>query len=129
MSLIELSRIPLHTDVAAAATDTDQARAVLARIAEHHDIRTLHYAAVVLMNKAKESASLEILIESTFYVGVSMLKSESSKQGQEFIAGIVDVAPTRVPEWRRLSERLSGAKPEFGQAAGILDQRPEGECD
>ncbi len=129
VSLIELSRIPLHTDVAAAATDTDQARAVLARIAEHHDIRTLHYAAVVLMNKAKESASLEILIESTFYVGVSMLKSESSKQGQEFIAGIVDVAPTRVPEWRRLSERLSGAKPEFGQAAGILDQRPEGECD
>jgi hypothetical protein len=45
VSLIELSRIPLHTDVAATALDEDQANTVLARIAEHHDTKTLRQAA------------------------------------------------------------------------------------
>ncbi len=73
VSLIELSRIPLHTDVAAAAADADQADSVLARIAEQHDTKVLRQAAVVLMNNATETAEPEVSVATSFYLGVSLL--------------------------------------------------------
>jgi hypothetical protein len=127
VSLIELSRVPLYTAVAAAAANADQTESVLARIAESHDTKTLRQAAVVLMNQADDAADLEVTVVGSFYLGVSLLDSEFAAQGQELIAAAAEAAPRRVSEWRRLCGRLSAAKPVFGQAAGILDEQPDGE--
>jgi len=121
VSLIELSRIPLHTD-SPRQRPTPTSQSVLAYANTTN--RTLHYAAVVLMNKAKESASLEILIESTFYVGCEHVKSESSSKGR--IHPDWNVAHARTEwaafQWKGCRERTDSP------SCRILDQRPEAEC-
>ena len=127
VSLIELSRIPLQIDLATAAADADEADAVLARIAGQHDAKVLGQAAFVLMNNATETTEPEVSVAPSFYLGVSLLDSEFSAQGRELIAAAAEAAPMRVPEWLSLCERLSASKPEFAQAADILNEQPEGE--
>ncbi len=122
VSLIELSRIPLHIDVATAATDADQADAVLARIAGQHDTKVLRQAAVILMNHATETTDPEVSVTTAFYLGVSLLDSELSTQGRELIVAGAEAAPMRVPEWLRLCERLATTKREFAEAASILEE-------
>jgi tetratricopeptide (TPR) repeat protein len=136
VNLIELSRIPLHTDVAAAAADADQIESVLADIAAHHDVEVLRRAAAVLMAEATETSRPELSVPVSFYLGVTLLTPdllspdiapEVAAQARELIAVAAEAAPTQVPDWLRLSERLAPAKPEFGEAAQILSETTAGE--
>ncbi|MGQ9411148.1 caspase family protein [Mycolicibacterium gilvum] len=126
VSLIELSRIPLHTDVAAAAADAEHTESLLAQIAEHYDVKVLRRAAVVLMHNATETANSELTLPISFYLGVTLLAPDIepslAAQARGLIASAAEAAPTRVPDWLRLCERLSQAEPEFRQAAQILQQ-------
>ncbi|BBX47688.1 hypothetical protein GCM10009641_18860 [Mycobacterium cookii] len=124
VNLIELSRIPLHTEVAAAAPDANQTESLLAHIAENHDIKVLRRAAAVLMSYAIEAAKPELTVPVSFYMGVTLLDPEidpkAASHGRELIAAAAEATPTRVADWLRLCERLAQAKPEFSQAAQIL---------
>jgi hypothetical protein len=126
VSLIELSRIPLHTDVAAAAeADADQIEGLPADIADHHDIKVLRQAAAVPTEEATQAARPQLAVPVSFYLGVTLLDDEVDPQvaahGRELIAVAVEAAPTRVPDWLRLCEQLAPAKPQFREAAGILE--------
>ena len=127
VSLIELSRIPLHTDVAAAAADADadQIERLLADIAEHHDIKLLRQAAAVLTEEATQASKPELAVSVSFYLGVSLLDDEVDPQvaahGRELIEVAAEAMSTRVSDWLRLCERLAPAKPQFRQAARILE--------
>jgi tetratricopeptide (TPR) repeat protein len=126
VSLIELSRIPLHIDVVEAAPDAEQVGALLARIAENHDIKTLRQAAVVLMTNASDVQNAEVMITSSFYVGVTMLSTDFSMQGIELIRNAAEFDMARVQAWIRLCDNLSASSTEFAQAAGLLDNQAEG---
>jgi len=127
VGLIELSRIQLHTDVATAAADADQADAVLARLAEQHDVRVLRQAAAVLTDNAIATTEPDVSVAVSFYLGVALLNTEHSAQGRELIADAAEAAPTRAPQWLRLCERLSASKPEFAEAESILSEEAAGE--
>lgn len=127
VSVIELSRVSLHTDVVAVAADAVQVDALLARIAESHDIKTLRQAAVVLVANAGDVQNAEVIITSSFYVGVTMLSTDSSAQGIELVRSAAEADTAHVEEWRRLCDRLSTSSMEFAQAARLLEDQAEGE--
>ena len=127
VSLIELSRIPLHAEIASVATDADQADTLLSNIAEQGDIKVLRQAGVVLTNHATETSEPEVLVPASFYVGVTLIESELSTQMIELIRSAAEAAPNRVPEWRRLCRRLSSSSSEFAQAARILEEIGSGD--
>jgi tetratricopeptide (TPR) repeat protein len=131
VNLIELSRIPLHTDVAAAAADADQIESLLADIAEHHEVEVVRRAAAVLMAEATETSRPELSVPISFYMGVTLLTPdiapEVAAQARELIAAAAQATPTQVPDWLALCERLAPAKPEFREAAQILGETTAGE--
>lgn len=129
VSLLELSRLGLHTAVATAAAsgDTDQVDTLLARIAEEQDLKALRQAAFAISHHANATANAAVGTTASFYFGVGLLGVEEAAQGRNIIALAAEGVPGRVPAWLTLSDRLAPTKPEFGEAATILDPNSGGD--
>lgn len=129
VSLVEISRLALHTAVATAAAsrDGDPIDNLLALIADDHDPKTLRQAAFVVMDIASTAADITVAAVTSFYLGVSLLGTENDTQGRELISAATDNAPERIPMWQELSARLAPKTPEFAEAAAILGQHAGGD--
>lgn len=127
VSLIELSRIPLHAEIANVVRDAHLADEWLSRIAEQHDVKVLRQAGVVMMNAATEASQSGVLAVISFYLGVSLLQSELAEQMRELIQSAAEAAPDRVAAWQRLCQRLLPTKQEFSQAAELLEEEEVGD--
>lgn len=123
VSLIELSRIGLHTDVVAAAGDDDLANSVLTRIAEQRDAKVLRQASIVLVDNAQEAAEPRVAVVATFFLAVGLLASELAAQGSELISIVTEAIPERLAGWKRLYERLATTRSEFAEVGALLDGR------
>jgi hypothetical protein len=77
------------------------------------------------MEEATRAARPELAVPVSFYLGVTLLDDEVDPEvaahGRELIAVAAEAVPTRVSDWLRLCERLAPAKPQFREAARILE--------
>jgi tetratricopeptide (TPR) repeat protein len=123
ISLIELRRYDLDTEIASAASDSGLAETTLARIAGTRDAKTLRRAGIVLLDHAQREEYPEVGIVASFFVAIGMLiDPEFSEQGRELVADVVTYAPHEMTASVLLTcQRLAGVRPEFDVVTGAIE--------